>query len=148
MNPAAPRPFDALDDGFDVDMDFSEPSAFPTSDARSAAFLSAGAHPGQPAPSGGGSPQAPSSFNPVGEMVARAQSTLAPAPAATPHSAPALAPMMSAETSLAPVGAIGEVSVPRIAIHVFAERQDTLAAAERAAQDRRLSRATTQIRIG
>jgi uncharacterized protein YjbI with pentapeptide repeats len=24
MNPAAPRPFDALDDGFDVDMDFSE----------------------------------------------------------------------------------------------------------------------------
>jgi len=43
MNPAAPRPFDALDDGFDVDMDFSEPSAFPTSDARSAAFLSAGA---------------------------------------------------------------------------------------------------------
>ena len=41
-----------------------------------------------------------------------------------------------------------EVSVPRIAIHVFAQRQDTLAAAERAGQDRRLSRATTQIRIG
>ncbi|MGV9008305.1 AAA family ATPase [Brevundimonas sp.] len=41
-----------------------------------------------------------------------------------------------------------EVSVPRIAIHVFAERQDTLAAADRAGQDRRLSRATTQIRIG
>jgi pilus assembly protein CpaE len=41
-----------------------------------------------------------------------------------------------------------EVSVPRIAIHVFAERQDTLAAAERAGQDRRLSRATTQIRVG
>ena len=38
--------------------------------------------------------------------------------------------------------------MPRIAIHVFAERQDTLAAAERAGQDRRLSRATTQIRIG
>jgi pilus assembly protein CpaE len=67
-------------------------------------------------------PAAP--FNPVGEMVAGAQS------------------------ALAPIGSIGEVSVPRIVIHVFAERQDTLASAERAAQDRRLSRATTQIRIG
>ncbi|QYF86109.1 cellulose synthase operon protein YhjQ/BcsQ [Brevundimonas sp. PAMC22021] len=62
------------------------------------------------------------SFNPVGDLLAGAQSALAPA--------------------------IGEVSVPRIAIHVFAERQDTLAAAERAGQDRRLSRATTQIRVG
>lgn len=44
--------------------------------------------------------------------------------------------------------AIAEVSVPRIAIHVFGERQDTLAAAERAGQDRRLSRANTQIRVG
>mgnify|MGYP002713852741 CR=1 FL=1 len=69
---------------------------------------------------------APASFNPVGDLLAGAQSALAP--------------------SLAP--AIGEVSVPRIAIHVFAERQDTLAAAERAGQDRRLSRATTQIRVG
>ena len=40
------------------------------------------------------------------------------------------------------------VSIPRIAVHVFSERQDTLAAAERAAQDRRMSRATTQVRIG
>ena len=62
------------------------------------------------------------SFNPVGDLMAGAQSALAPV--------------------------IGEVSVPRIAIHVFAERQDTLAAAERAGQDRRLSRATTQIRVG
>lgn len=62
------------------------------------------------------------SFNPVGDLMAGAQSALAPS--------------------------IGEVSVPRIAIHVFAERQDTLAAAERAGQDRRLSRATTQIRVG
>lgn len=62
------------------------------------------------------------SFNPVGDLMAGAQSALAPV--------------------------IGEVSVPRIAIHVFAERQDTLAAAERAGQDRRLSRATTQTRVG
>ncbi|HEY0052018.1 MAG TPA: CpaE family protein [Caulobacteraceae bacterium] len=44
--------------------------------------------------------------------------------------------------------AFAEVNVPRIGIHIFGERQDTLAAAERAGQDRRLSRATTQIRMG
>jgi hypothetical protein len=38
--------------------------------------------------------------------------------------------------------------VPPFAIHVFAALQDTLASAERSAQERRLARATTQIRIG
>ena len=66
-----------------------------------------------------------STYNPVGDMVAGASAAFSPPVTTTP-----------------------EVSVPRIAIHVFAERQDTLAAADRAAQDRRLSRATTQIRIG
>ena len=66
-------------------------------------------------------------FDPVGDMVAGTSAAFSPPVA----------------MSLTP-----EVSVPRIAIHVFAERQDTLAAAERAGQDRRLSRATTQIRIG
>lgn len=55
-----------------------------------------------------------------------------------------------------PIGAAGldfdpkgvEVSIPRIAIHIFGERQDTLASAERAAQDRRMSRAATQVRVG
>ena len=76
----------------------------------------------------------------------------------------ASAPLMSepeapvAATSTMPVlaGAAGldfdpqsvDVSIPRIAVHIFAERQDTLAAAERAAQDRRMSRATTQVRVG
>ena len=68
-----------------------------------------------------------SDFNPVGDLVADASAAFS-------------APAVSEDTV--------EVSVPRIAIHVFAERQDTLAAAERAGQDRRLSRATTQIRIG
>ncbi len=61
-----------------------------------------------------------------------------------------------ATTMPVPVGAAGlafdgdavEVAIPRIAIHIYAERQDTLAAAERAAQDRRMSRATTQVRVG
>ena len=67
-------------------------------------------------------PAAP--FNPVGELVAGAAS------------------------ALTPVGQAVDVSIPRIAIHIFAERQDTLAAAERAGQDRRLSRTTTQVRLG
>lgn len=64
--------------------------------------------------------------------------------------------VFEAEPGFNPVGeliagagqALAEVAVPRIAIHVFAERQDTLAAAGRAGQDRRLSRATTTIRVG
>ena len=44
--------------------------------------------------------------------------------------------------------AFGEVSVPRIGIHVFGERPDTLDAAQRASQDRRLSRASTLVRMG
>ena len=65
-------------------------------------------NPREPLPMTAVAPAA-ASFNPVGDLMAGAQSALAPV--------------------------IGEVSVPRIAIHVFAERQDTLAAAERAGQD-------------
>ena len=64
-------------------------------------------------------PQPPATFNPVGELVAGAAEAFSP-------------PAQSVE-----------VSVPRIAIHIFAERQDTLAAAERAGQDRRLARAAS-----
>ena len=128
-NAFASREYDELDeDGFDLDPAFAAPAEDPQS--RSPLQFTSPA----PAPRPGAGPAAapavlspePSGapFNPVGELVAGAQS------------------------ALAPVGAIGEVSVPRIAIHVFAERQDTLASAERAAQDRRLARATTQIRIG
>jgi len=145
MSTATPRPLSSFDDGFDVDMDFSEPTAFPAEPERSPLQFTAPA-PIQPSVQ----PAAPG-FNPVGEMVAQAQSTLAPALAPAAPEATAtpsgVAPAGMAD-GLAAVGSIGEVSVPRIAIHVFAERQDTLAAAERAAQDRRLSRATTQIRIG
>jgi pilus assembly protein CpaE len=61
---------------------------------------------------------APVAYNPVGELIAGAQA------------------------------ALGEVNVPRIGIHVFGERADTLAAAEAAAKDRRLSRASTVVRMG
>ncbi len=133
----APRAYEPLDDGFDVDMDFSEAGAFPAADREPLQFTApapaAAAQPATVAPTtphpSQAAPAAPAvDYNPVGAMVAQVQA--------------------QAQSALAPAGAIGEVSVPRIAIHVFAERQDTLAAAERAAQDRRLSRATTSIRVG
>lgn len=121
----ASRALDAFDDEFELDMDFADPAAgarveaFPAGQERQPLqFIS----PGAAAPAAHDHPAA--GFNPVGSLVAGAQ------------------------TALAPAASINEVSVPRIAIHVFAERQDTLAAAERAGQDRRLSRATTQIRVG
>ena len=57
-------------------------------------------------------------FNPVGELIASAEA------------------------------AMGEVNVPRIGIHVFAERTDTAEAAQQASHDRRMSRATTVVRLG
>lgn len=147
-NAFAPRPFEDFEDEFDLDMGYAAP-AQPmaaeetqflateppaeqhqplqfTSPAASAAPVAA--TPALPALS-----EAPTSseggdaFNPVGDLVAGATAAFSP---------PALS------------GQAAEVSIPRIAIHVFAERQDTLASAERAGQDRRLSRATTQIRVG
>lgn len=98
-------------------------------------------------------------YNPVGRLVdatEAAAASVAPLVAATPVAevpvpavpepfAPALVEAASLPIS---AGSTVEVSIPRIAVHVFAERQDTLAAAERAGQDRRMSRATTQIRVG
>ena len=131
-NAFAPRSYEAFEDEFDLDIEFAPQSTAPTSngaDMREPLQFTA---PGVTDPltttpaANGQMPVATSGFNPVGDMVA------------------------SASSALAPIGAsmAAEVSVPRIAIHVFAERQDTLAAAERAGQDRRLSRATTQIRVG
>jgi pilus assembly protein CpaE len=137
-NAFATRPFDDLDDEFDADLDFM-PAAAPVAGGdinprEPLQFTAPGApapvpvgavvaHPGLPLAQGPG--PAPG-YNPVGELVAGASA--------------ALTPQLG--------GLQVEVTVPRIAIHVFAERQDTLAAAERAGQDRRMSRATTQIRVG
>lgn len=125
------RPVDSFDDDFDEDLDLIPP-AMPTD----ADPIHAGSEfddqdvPGEPqrpplqfmppVPVSASSSTLPEAagFNPVGDLVASASS------------------------------ALSEVSVPRIAIHIFAERQDTLASAERAGQDRRLARATTQIRVG
>ncbi|MDZ4364185.1 CpaE family protein [Brevundimonas sp.] len=139
----AQRPTDGFEDEFDLDMSYGQDAVapFPGQEAGAAPMrpplqftAPVGAAPVQPpaqptmAAPATAAPALPAAFNPVGELAAVATAAFNPP---------------------AHVGAgIGEVSVPRIAIHVFAERQDTLAAAERAGQDRRLSRATTQIRVG
>ena len=132
-NAFAPRSYEAFEDEFDLDIEFapqSEQLSSPSDQIEQREPLQfiapAVASLSEPAQSNGPMPVPAAGFNPVGDMVSGASS------------------------ALAPIGAsmAAEVSVPRIAIHVFAERQDTLAAAERAGQDRRLSRATTQIRVG
>ncbi len=85
----------------------------------------------------------------------------APASESLPAVRPAPQPVnpamqVSAPQNFNPVGALiagaevamGEVAVPRIGIHVFAERTDTAEAAQAASADRRMSRATTQVRLG
>ncbi len=138
-NAFAPRGVESFEDDFDLDAEF-EPGApgpdFPASsvvdEPRSPLQFTAPTGvavmpPAQPNASASQMPVA-AGFNPVGDMMATASAAMEP-------------------SSLS-VGLSNEVTVPRIAIHVFAERQDTLASAERAGQDRRLSRATTQIRVG
>ena len=159
-NAFSARPFDEFDDEFDLDAGYITPGAamgigsadrpaaadpvhasaaydddastrhplqFTTPAAPPSSAVPAPVVPAPPMPIHALQPVPESDFNPVGDLVSGASAAF---------SAPV------------PGGLASEVSVPRIAIHVFAERQDTLAAAERAGQDRRLSRATTQIRIG
>ncbi|CAN5372880.1 pilus assembly protein CpaE [soil metagenome] len=146
-NAFASRNYEAFEDEFDLDVEFAPDAA--SGPREPLQFTApAGAPPSASAPVQAPlAPQPPviaseadytpePGFNPVGEMIASAES------AATS----VMVPVNTAASLGAPMGA--EVSVPRIAIHVFAERQDTLAAAERAGQDRRLSRATTPIRVG
>ncbi len=139
--------FDAFDDDFDLETEFDPPSlnAAPAQPPRAFA----------PEPGGDINPREPLQFTAMAET---APSSLTSAAVAPPrhHNADlvpisdlgAVGQSMPESTSLTLGGHAAEVSVPRIAIHVFAERQDTLASAERAGQDRRLSRATTQIRVG
>jgi pilus assembly protein CpaE len=80
-----------------------------------------------------------------------------PGPARSSAAAPSDSEAAAAEAPITnPVGALmagvesalGEASVPRITIHVFCQRSETAAVAQKAAEDRRLSRATTEIRQG
>jgi pilus assembly protein CpaE len=71
------------------------------------------------------------------------------------YDAPA-GPAPSPAVSVNPVGdllagaeaALGEVSVPRITIHIFWEREEVARTAQAASEDRRMARATTVVRPG
>nr|WP_313519834.1 AAA family ATPase [Brevundimonas diminuta] len=134
----APKPFPSQDfdalDGFDLDDEFMD--LHPT-----------GA--GTPAPSAMG--QAADAFDPVGRMRTETEAAMNRSTPSAAVAPPVVAAMPALETSTALTmggSASVEVSIPRIGVHIFAERQDTAAAAERAGQDRRMARATTQIRLG
>ncbi|WP_421730907.1 cellulose synthase operon protein YhjQ/BcsQ [Brevundimonas sp.] len=137
-NAFAPRAYDAFEDEFDLDLELGPQGSMPAPTGAAQAreplqFMApVGAAPVVASPA--------QAFNPVGDMMAAIQ----------PEPMQSSMPVVASSASHMPIasGLAAEVSVPRIAIHVFAERQDTLASAERAGQDRRLSRATTQIRVG
>ena len=131
MNPA--RSADPYDPSFDDDLDLDFPSS------RDVAL--------DPVGDPFGAEAEPSAAEPLRFMPPTATPVAAPAPSQAVATAPA---------SFNPVGdlvaqtgaAISGVTVPRITIHIFGDRADTLQAAERAGQDRRMARATTQIRVG
>ena len=112
---------DGFDD-FDVDDEFAGPSAFDppsTPEVEPDPFAPAQRDAFAPAGSPAAKPAAPPPVsNPVGALMAGVES------------------------------ALGEASVPRIGIDVFCQRAETAAVAQKAAEDRRLSRATTQVLPG
>ena len=134
-NAFAPRPFEEFDDEFELDAGPAVSNAYMPveDDGILDTFEDAVVDHHQALPFTGQPEAVPAALrsaalNPVGDLRASAAAAFSAQSVSGSHTV--------------------EVSVPRIAIHVFAQRQDTLAAAERAGQDRRLSRATTQIRIG
>lgn len=134
-----------FEDDLDLDSEFltAAPPAFPQAPAT-AAFAAPQA-PLQPAPTAEAYPVQTQSAHDQPTQPQPAQTVQPEAYAAAPiyaEPAPAAPPVIDNPAVRA------DVSIPRIAIHVFAERQDTLASAERAGQDRRMSRATTHIRSG
>jgi len=151
LQPHPAQDFDVLD-GFDLEDEFL--------DLQSTAVREAPVEPAVAAEEAS-TPRDAGAYDPVGRLLAETETAInggpfpvasaAPVEAAPPVVATAMTPVEAAPSfstlSLAGPASL-EVSIPRIGVHVFAERQDTAAAAERAGQDRRMARATTQIRLG
>jgi pilus assembly protein CpaE len=70
-------------------------------------------------------------------------SAVAPPAAPPPMAGNPVGDMLSSAES-----ALGEASVPRISIHIFCERPDSAAAAEKASRDRRMAKASTSVQPG
>jgi pilus assembly protein CpaE len=110
-------------DAFDADDEFTGPSAFDL----------------PPTPRVAADPFGPAQADPFAAPLAAQPSPVA---STAPMTNPVGALMAGVESAL------GEASVPRISIDVFCQRAETAAVAQKAAADRRLSRATTEIRPG
>jgi pilus assembly protein CpaE len=158
MNSRPAQPADPFDEGpgvgFDADDEFALPAQ--TVDAAVGGWTRM-----DEGPSAGPVTDAFGGFPPVSPPSPAAQ---APAPAVdlnddfdlprTPASATAA--VETTESGFNPVGAMiadveqamGDVGVPRITIHAFIERPETAEAIEKAAEDRRMARATAVIRTG
>ena len=157
--PASPAdPFDqGFDAGFDADDEFAIPAQSPSAAVGGWTRMDE-----TPPPSAASVLDAFADFPPGPPPEAPAPAPAhAPAPAfdlnddfdvaQTPPASPA-----SAEPAFNPVGAIiaeveqamGDAGVPRITIHAFIERPETAESIEKAAEDRRMARATAVIRTG
>ena len=156
---------DPFDLGFDASDDFTAPGSDPWRSAAPAP--SALDDPFADFPPARPTPEAPTAFidlpsQPTGAAQRQsrapiADTLLAPAPVAPPapvaqaaHAAPP--PMSTPELIsevLAGAGAeMGETAVPRITIHAYCVRPETMALVEQAAADRRMARASTTARPG
>ncbi|PVM84344.1 AAA family ATPase [Caulobacter endophyticus] len=129
----APAPAPALAQGVDPFADFADfPPARPRPEVRA-----------EPAPG-----LASLAVNPFAEL---APSPIPEAPRPAPIAAPEPPAMdwgVSAHDEILPDAGVGEASVPRIAIHAFGVRAETLAVIEAAAADRRMTRASVVTRPG
>lgn len=150
MTTREPDPFDL---GFDAEDEFTTSAvADPWS---SAPIPSLAQNPFADFPPARPRAEAPAAANPFAELAASAATLQVPPPPAAP--APAPAPGAAAWIDVAPAhedvltgldSAAGEASVPRIAIHAFGVRAETLGIIEAAAADRRMVRATVTTRQG
>ncbi|MBI1405562.1 MAG: AAA family ATPase [Caulobacter sp.] len=138
-----PRPSDdAFDLGFEAEDEFATPPQAPAADP----WADLGA------PIGSAAPMAP---DPYAADPFAADDSFADFPPARPNDepeyqrmAPAPAPHPIHEMIAGAEATFGEAPVPRITIHVFCARTETATLIERAAADRRLSRASTVVKAG
>ena len=163
---------DPFDLGFEADDEFAAPGSDPWRAAPAAPSGAADpfadfppARPGESAPSA--FMDLPPSTPPYAPK-APAAAVASPPPAA-PQAAPKVVPSVAVEAAVAtapaahPVGStqalvqevvaaaeadMGEAAVPRITIHAFCERPETIALVEAASADRRMVRASTSARHG
>jgi pilus assembly protein CpaE len=150
------------DVGFGLDTDFENPS---TSEFDTVAAPQIETDPFLTAPLSASVPPSQAAFPTPPELQAEAApaddpfADLQPLPGATTEPArhvleeAAFAPstgepMGAGLSGLATSGVAGEASAPRITIHIFCDRPETAQAAQAAAGDRRMSRATTVVQPG